>query len=50
MPDTIHRAADIRARIPMPGGGRSLNVAVSAGIFLGEVTRQRAVEPVSPRP
>ncbi len=40
VPDAVAQAADARLLIPMPGGGRSLNVAVSAGIALGEATRQ----------
>ena len=38
-PDYVHDAADARARIAMPGGGRSLNVAIAAGIALAEATR-----------
>ncbi len=40
VPDAVHEAADAAVLIPMPGGGRSLNVAMSAGIVLGEATRQ----------
>ena len=40
VPGEVAHAADARLLIPMPGGGRSLNVAVSAGIALGEATRQ----------
>ncbi|MCF6273264.1 MAG: tRNA (cytidine(34)-2'-O)-methyltransferase [Rhodobacteraceae bacterium] len=40
VPDDVAMACDTRLLIPMPGGGRSLNVAVSAGIALGEATRQ----------
>lgn len=40
LPDYVHNAAEARLRIPMPGGGRSLNVAVSAGIAVGEAMRQ----------
>lgn len=40
VPDSVAMACDARILIPMPGGGRSLNVAVSAGIALGEATRQ----------
>ncbi|MEM9430340.1 MAG: TrmH family RNA methyltransferase [Pseudomonadota bacterium] len=50
VPDAVHRDADTRTRIPMPGGGRSLNVAVSAGILLSEATRQGALGTVSPHP
>lgn len=40
VPDAVHAAADAAVLIPMPGGGRSLNVAMSAGIVLAEATRQ----------
>ncbi len=40
VPDEVHAQADARITIPMPGGGRSLNVAVSAGIVLAEAVRQ----------
>lgn len=40
VPDDVHAAADARVAIPMPGGGRSLNVAVSAAIALAEAQRQ----------
>lgn len=39
-PDWLHDLADARVRIEMPGGGRSLNVAVSAGIVVSESLRQ----------
>lgn len=40
VPDDIHDRADLRIRIPMRPGFRSLNVAVSAGIALAEALRQ----------
>lgn len=40
VPDAIHAAADLRVRIPMEEGFRSLNVAVAAGIALAEALRQ----------
>lgn len=40
VPDAVHDRADLRVRIPMRPGFRSLNVAVSAGIALGEALRQ----------
>jgi tRNA (cytidine/uridine-2'-O-)-methyltransferase len=40
VPDEVHEAADLRIRIPMAAGFRSLNVAVAAGIALGEALRQ----------
>lgn len=42
VPDFVHDAADERVRIAMPGGGRSLNVAIAAGIALSEASRQTA--------
>jgi tRNA (cytidine/uridine-2'-O-)-methyltransferase len=39
-PDAVHEAADIRVAIPMPGGGRSLNLAVAAAFAAGEAMRQ----------
>ena len=39
-PDHVHEAADARVAIPMPGGGRSLNVAMAAGIAAAEALRQ----------
>jgi tRNA (cytidine/uridine-2'-O-)-methyltransferase len=41
VPDQVHEAADATLRIPMPGGGRSLNLAMSAAIAAGEAARQR---------
>ena len=38
--DFVVEKSDAKLIIPMPGGGRSLNVAVSAGIAIGEATRQ----------
>ncbi len=40
VPKAVAQQCDGRLRIPMPGGGRSLNVAVSAGIALAEALRQ----------
>ena len=40
VPDAVHRAADARLRIPMVAGARSLNVALSAAMVLGEALRQ----------
>ncbi|MBL4806826.1 MAG: tRNA (cytidine(34)-2'-O)-methyltransferase [Rhodobacteraceae bacterium] len=40
VPDDVHAAADAAVIIPMPGGGRSLNVAMSAGMVLSEAARQ----------
>lgn len=40
LPDPVHEAADLRLRIPMRAGLRSLNLAVSVGMAVGEVLRQ----------
>lgn len=48
VPDEVHAAADARIRIPVAPGLRSLNVAVAAGMILGEALRQTGAFP--PRP
>jgi tRNA (cytidine/uridine-2'-O-)-methyltransferase len=40
VPDAVHAAADARLRLPMRAGVRSLNLAMSAGLALGEALRQ----------
>jgi tRNA (cytidine/uridine-2'-O-)-methyltransferase len=40
VPEAVHAQADARITIPMRPGLRSLNVAVSAAIALGEALRQ----------
>ncbi|WP_119300516.1 tRNA (cytidine(34)-2'-O)-methyltransferase [Dongia deserti] len=40
VPDDVHAAADLRIRIPMRPGLRSLNVAMAAAIVTGEAMRQ----------
>jgi len=40
VPDAVHSAAAARLRIPMASGQRSLNVALAAGVVLGEALRQ----------
>jgi len=40
VPLAVHGAADARLLIPMPGGGRSLNLAVTAAMAAGEAIRQ----------
>lgn len=40
VPDDVHAAADERVVIPVAAGLRSLNVAVSAAMVLGEALRQ----------
>lgn len=39
-PQEIHAAADLRLTLPMPGDGRSLNLAMSAAMVTGEIVRQ----------
>ena len=40
VPPEVHARADLRVRIPMRTGFRSLNVALAAAIALGEALRQ----------
>jgi len=40
VPEAVHEAADARLVIPMKTGLRSLNVAVSAAMVIGEAMRQ----------
>ncbi|MGH6891390.1 MAG: tRNA (cytidine(34)-2'-O)-methyltransferase, partial [Dongiaceae bacterium] len=40
VPDEVHTVADLRLRIPMRSGLRSLNVAMAAAIVAGEAMRQ----------
>ena len=40
VPDAGHAAADAAVLIPMQGSTRSLNVALAAGMILGEMLRQ----------
>jgi len=40
VPDKIHEAADARVRVPLRSGLRSLNVAMTAAMTLGEALRQ----------
>ncbi|HZP78592.1 MAG TPA: tRNA (cytidine(34)-2'-O)-methyltransferase [Pseudolabrys sp.] len=40
VPEAVHVAADIRLTIPMRAGLRSLNVAVTAAMAVGEALRQ----------
>lgn len=40
VPQSVHDGADARLTIPMPGGGRSLNVALAAAMVVGEALRQ----------
>jgi tRNA (cytidine/uridine-2'-O-)-methyltransferase len=40
VPNEVYDRADLRVRVPMAAGMRSLNVAVTAGIVLAEALRQ----------
>ncbi len=40
VPEAVHRAADVRLRIAMREGMRSLNVAMAAAMVAGEALRQ----------
>jgi len=40
VPDEVRDAADLRLRIPLQAGARSLNVALAAAMVLGEALRQ----------
>lgn len=40
VPADVHARADLRVRVPMRAGFRSLNVAVSCAMLLGEALRQ----------
>lgn len=46
VPDRVAEACDLRIRIPMQSGFRSLNVAVSAGIATAEALRQTGQLPL----
>jgi len=45
VPADVHDRADLRVRIPMRPGFRSLNVAVAAALTLGEALRQTGAWP-----
>lgn len=45
VPEHVHARADMRVRIPLRPGFRSLNVAVAAGIGLAEALRQTGTLP-----
>ncbi len=40
VPEAVHRAADVRLRIPLRSGLRSLNIAMAAAMVVGEALRQ----------
>lgn len=47
VPESVHDLANARLTIPMAEGMRSLNVAVSTGMVLGEALRQTGTFPKS---
>jgi tRNA (cytidine/uridine-2'-O-)-methyltransferase len=40
VPDEVHQAADLRLRVPLQKGARSLNVALAAAMVVSEALRQ----------
>jgi tRNA (cytidine/uridine-2'-O-)-methyltransferase len=40
VPDTVQASADLRVRVPLAAGCRSLNVVTALAIVLGEALRQ----------
>jgi tRNA (cytidine/uridine-2'-O-)-methyltransferase len=40
VPEQVHAAADLRLRVPLQTGARSLNVAMAASMVLSEALRQ----------
>lgn len=42
VPDTVHKAAEVRLRVPIRAGLRSLNIAVATALVAGEALRQTA--------
>lgn len=40
VPDFVHQAADLRVRVPLAPGLRSLNVAIAGAMVVGEALRQ----------
>jgi tRNA (cytidine/uridine-2'-O-)-methyltransferase len=48
VPAEVHEAADLRLRIPLQPGARSLNVALAAAMVLSEGLRQTAGFPRAP--
>ena len=50
VPDAFHKAADVRLRIPIAEGLRSLNVAMAVALVAGEALRQTGVSAVIKSP
>jgi tRNA (cytidine/uridine-2'-O-)-methyltransferase len=46
VPETVHKAADARLRIPIAEGLRSLNIAMAAAMVAGEALRQTGGFPI----
>jgi len=40
VPETVHRTADVRLRVPIKAGLRSLNIAMAVAMVAGEALRQ----------
>ena len=40
VPDAVHASADLRVRVPLAAGCRSLNLVTALAIVLGEALRQ----------
>jgi tRNA (cytidine/uridine-2'-O-)-methyltransferase len=40
VPDAVHKVADVRLRVPLREGMRSLNIAVAVAMVAGEALRQ----------
>jgi len=45
VPESVHDAADLRVRVPMRQGLRSINVALAGTLVLGEAMRQTNLWP-----
>jgi len=45
VPESVHDAADLRVRVPMRRGLRSINVALAGTLVLGEAMRQTNLWP-----
>jgi tRNA (cytidine/uridine-2'-O-)-methyltransferase len=46
VPDHVHEAAEVRLRIPMRAGMRSINVAMTCAMAVGEALRQAGGPPL----
>lgn len=44
-PEEVHAAADLRLKVPLVEGARSLNIATAAALVLGEALRQTQAFP-----